>query len=99
MRFLNFFKRHWVLAVGVTVVYCGGYLLARSQHTLIHRVSYATDNGGKIYYHHISTGDFGPGVLQGIGTRLVFTASYEVFTPLRWAEACVWYLIPRAYAA
>jgi len=53
-------------------------------------------SSGTRYYHTISTGDFGPGLLQGPFTLIVARASFWVFTPLRWLEAAAWSAVPRA---
>ena len=98
MNFARLIKRHWILAGVFVALYCVGYVWARSHHALIHRVSFATESHGKIYFHIVTTGDFGPGVFQSGSTRFIVTTSYEVFTPLRWLEAFVWQFIPRRYA-
>ena len=97
LRMRSLTKGQWILA-GLFLVYCLGYLMARSQHALIHRVAFATEGADKNYYHRVMSGDFGPGIFQSAGSQFVLSASHFVFTPLRWSETCIWYLIPRQYA-
>ena len=91
-------KLQWML-MGVSVaLYCLGYAWARSEHILVHAVSFATDGNNKSYHHRVITADFGPGLLQHPETPYVVSTCYWLFTPLRWLEAAAWHLIPRQYA-
>jgi hypothetical protein len=95
MRFPRLTKRQWLLVSILLVLYGAGYGWARSQSILIHRVAFATEGTGRSYFHSVSTGDFGPGLLQGRVTPLIVSGCYWVFTPLRWLESFVWVFIPR----
>ena len=88
-------KRQWFLVGILLVLYGIGYAWARSRSVLIHRVSYATESTGRSYFHSVSTGDFGPGMVQGPVTPLIVSGCYWMFTPLRWIESLVWGFIPR----
>jgi hypothetical protein len=91
-------KRSRVLLGILGFVYGGGYLWARSNHALVHRVSFVSDAGKMDFFHRVTAGDFGPGILQSRGTQIVVTTSYYVFTPLRWFEAVVWHVVPKQHA-
>jgi len=82
----------------LVALYCVGYLAARSQKYLVHRVGYQTCDGRKSYNHFVDTGDFGPGILQPRALPYILTSCYLAFTPLRWLEIGVWHFIPRKYA-
>ena len=89
-------RRRFIFA-GLVIVYVVGFLAARVSHVLVHRVSFATESQGRVYFHRVVAGDFGPGLLQSGITRFVVSASHVVFTPLRWAESLGWRIIPREY--
>jgi hypothetical protein len=94
MRFLGLTKRQWFLASIFLVLYGVGFGWARSQGILIHRVAFATEGVARFHFHSVSTGDFGPGMLQRPVTPLIVSGCYWVFTPLRWLESLVWRFIP-----
>jgi hypothetical protein len=89
-------RRRFILA-GLVIVYVVGFLAARVSHVLVHRVSFATESQGRVYFHRVVAGDFGPGLLQSGVTRFGVSVSHFLFTPLRWAESLVWRFIPREY--
>jgi hypothetical protein len=88
-------KRHWLVLTFLLLSYGAGYAWARSQRILIHRASFATEGTSRRYFHSVSTGDFGPGLLQGPMTPWIVDGRYWTFTPLRWLESFVWSFIPR----
>lgn len=90
-------RRRRFILVGFVLVYLAGFLAARVSHALVHRVSFATESQGRVYFHRVAAGDCGPGMLQSGVTQFVVSASHVVFTPLRWAESLVWRIIPREY--
>ncbi|MBE9101668.1 hypothetical protein IQ267_19700 [filamentous cyanobacterium LEGE 07170] len=94
MQFLRLTKQQLIILSILLLTYGGGYSWARAQHILIHRMTFVTENGDKQYSHSISMGDFGPGLLQGSTTPWVVSGSYWVFTPLRWLESSIWFLLP-----
>jgi hypothetical protein len=99
MRIPRLTKRQWLLLTILMVLYGLGYGWARSKGILIHRVAFATEGSRKSYFHSVSTGDFGPGAVQGYVMPLILTGCYELFTPLRWIESIVWVFIPHHESA
>lgn len=95
MQFTRLRKRQWLVVSILLVSYGLSYSWVRSQKILIHRVSFATEDGNRRYFHSVSTGDFGPGLLQGPMTPLIVSGCYLVYTPLRWLESLIWVFIPR----
>ena len=91
-------RRRRLILLGVVVVYVMAFFASRFTHALVHRVSFATEPQGRVYFHSVGAGDFGPGLLQSSSTQFVVSASHLLFTPLRWAESLVWRIIPREYA-
>jgi len=87
-------KRQWLIVSVLVSLYCLGYIWARANHALIHRVSYHTEGNAKSYHHEVTTGDFGPGMLQSPATRWITSGSYWLFTPLRLVEAVGWHFLP-----
>lgn len=94
MRFLRLNKQQLIILSILLLAYGGGYSWARAQHILIHRITFVTEDSERRYSHSISTGDFGPGLLQGPITPWVVSGSYWIFTPFRWLESSIWFLIP-----
>ena len=94
MQFLRLTKQQFIILSILLLTYSGGYSWARAQQILIHRITFVTEDGERRYSHSISTGDFGPGLLQGPITPWVISGSYWVFTPLRWLESSIWFLLP-----
>lgn len=97
MQALSPSRRRQFIIISLLIVYLAGYLAARGTHVLVHRVSFATEPKARVYFHRVVAGDFGPGLSQSAFNRFIISASYIGFTPLRWAEALVWRLIPRDY--
>jgi hypothetical protein len=95
MRFLHLTRQQWLVLIILVFSYGAGYAWARSQRILIHRTSFATEGASTHYFHSVSTGDFGPGLLQGSVTPLVVSGCYSAFTPLRWLESLAWSFISR----
>jgi hypothetical protein len=87
-------KRQWILVSVVLPLYCFGYVWARANHVLVHRAAFSTDGNARTYYHQVTTGDFGPGLLQSPATRWITSTSYWLFTPLRLFEALGWHFMP-----
>lgn len=92
-----FTKRRRGLCIIVAVIYATAFLVLRLTHVLVHRVSYATEPSGRVYFHQVTGGDFGPGLLVGDAVRIGVPVAHWVFTPLRWAESLAWRVIPREY--
>ena len=82
----------------LAALYSVGYVAARSQKYLVHRVGFQSDNGRKSYNHYVDIGDFGPGISQPRVLPYILWSCYWGFTPLRWLEMGVWHFIPRQYA-
>jgi hypothetical protein len=95
MKFPRLTSRRWLLAATLIVFYLASYGWARSNRILVHYRSYATEGGGKRYFHRIETGDFGgPGALLQSPAAPVINGCSLIFTPLRWFESAVWSFIP-----
>jgi hypothetical protein len=97
-------KRQWIIiCIFVFAAYSTGYFGARQACLLVHRACSETrTDGTKRYDHSVDTGDFSPG--EPYFTRWEIAVSYReqrliywFFTPLRWVETIVWYIIPRDY--
>lgn len=67
--------------IAIVMLYCGTYALSRSHHYLIH-----TEKAGT---HEVRRGDMGWDMMGNPHPKLA-TASFYVFTPLRWIETLYW---------
>jgi hypothetical protein len=94
MTFPRLTSRRSLLAAALIVFYLASYGWARSNRILVHYRSYATEGGGKRYFHRIGSGDFGPGILLKPQAPFIIEGCNLLFTPLRWVESAGWRFIP-----
>ena len=70
-------RRRRLILLVVAALYLGAFFAVRFSHALVHRVSFATEPEGRVYFYSVGAGDFGPGLLQSgsIPIRCVHIAS------------------------
>ena len=86
------------ILLGAFLVYVGGYAAMRSEHVLVHTISFSqsTDALGPVLTHHgIVPGDAGE-VAEGPATEFATLLARVIYWPMTKAELGYWYIVEPA---
>jgi hypothetical protein len=95
----SYFIKHKKFIISFFIIlYFVSYLIIRSGHILVHRVSYSTNSdAGKTYYHSVTVGDFGTPMITGNSIWMAGNTCYFIYFPRRLAEGLFWKYYPKNY--